>query len=167
MAFEEQSVSKGEFDVDIDNTLWTVHGSLQSLSGCCVQRLNHRLVSCPLSFVAPPFTSATLLPLLREVKSWRELARKLIRTDDDDNPLYLYRYRPDGLTNLDDFQRRHGSDAECLKAVIEMFIRGEGKMKPSWEAVFHSLYETNELRLASKVKSYAEPPKGMRIVKLV
>ena len=114
--------------------------------------------------LAPPLTSSTLLPLLKGVKSWRELANGLIYTHDDSA-----KYRIAGSTNLDALQRQHGSDEECLKAVIEKFLQGKrGWYKqPSWRAVCWSLYSTNEIQLASSIKSYAEPVQGVCIMEKV
>ena len=115
--------------------------------------------------VAPPLTPDTLLPLLKRVKSWRKLAKKLIQTYDqddygDDTSLHVY-YSDD--EDLDALQRQHGSDEECLKAVIEKFLKGRGSQykKPSWRTVLQSLYNANETRLASSIKNYAEPLQGV------
>ena len=67
------------------------------------------------------------------------------------------------LVDLDALQSEHGSDEECLKAVIDMFIQGKGGRyeEPSWMAVLHSLYNANEFQLATSIKCYAEPLEGM------
>ena len=108
--------------------------------------------------VAPPLTSDTLLPLLKGVKSWRKLAEQLIKAHDKDDQLFLLSY-----VDLDALQREHGSDEECLKAVIDMFIQGKGGRykQPSWRAVLHSLHNANEFQLATSIKGYAEPLEGM------
>ena len=111
--------------------------------------------------VAPLLTSDILLPLLKGVKSWRKLAKKLIYAYDKDDQ-FLH---PPGYHNLDDLQ---GSDEDCLKAVIEIFVQGRGQYKqPSWRAVLHSLYNVNELQLAASIKSYAEPLQGVCIILLM
>ena len=114
--------------------------------------------------VAPPLTSDFLLPLLKGVKSWRKLAKGLLYAiDKEDNGLPL---PPVGYSehNLDDLQLQCGTDEDCLKAVIEIFLQGRGRYKqPSWEAVLQSLYDANELRLAASIKSYAEPLQGVCI----
>ena len=113
--------------------------------------------------VASPLTSDTLLPLLKGVKNWRRLAKKLTyaHDKDDEGPTYFPRL---GCSwhDLDDLQHRHGSDEECLKAVIKVFLEGKGQYKqPSWRAVVWSLHHANELQLAANIKSYAEPQQGM------
>ena len=66
--------------------------------------------------------------------------------------------------NLDDLQHQHGSDENCLKAVVEKFLLGKGRYrKPSWRAVIWSLYKANELHLADQIRSYAEPVQGVCI----
>ena len=112
-------------------------------------------------FVAPPLTTDTLLPLLTEVKSWRNLAKGLIHSHDKDSSIHSF-YSVD----LDALQRHHGSGEECLKSVIEIFLRGKGgrHKQPSWRAVIWSLYKANEIQLASHIKSYGEPLQGMCIV---
>ena len=68
-------------------------------------------------------------------------------------------------TDLDALQRQHGSDEECLKAVIEKFLQGQEfrYKRPSWRAVLLSLCNANEIQLASSIKSYAEPLQGVCI----
>ena len=64
-------------------------------------------------------------------------------------------------SKLDDIQDQHGSDEACLKAVVEVFLLGEGRYKqPSWRAVIHALHEASESHLADQIKSYAEPVQG-------
>ena len=113
--------------------------------------------------VAPPLTSDVLLPLLKGVKSWRKLAKQLIYTHDRDDrlPPRLPR-RGCSRHNLDDLQRHRGTDEDCLKTVIEIFLQGRGQYKqPSWRAVLWSLRNANELQLAAGIKSYAEPLQGV------
>ena len=110
--------------------------------------------------VAPPLTSDILLSLLKGVKNWRRLAKQLINAYDDDD--LFYDSDEENLNDLDVLQRRHGSDEECLKAVIEVFLQGKGRYeKPSWRAVLLSLCNANEFQLATNIKSYGEPLQGM------
>ena len=97
------------------------------------------------------------------MKSWRKLAKQLIEAYDQDDITSCY-YSDD--EDLDALQRQHGSDEECLKAVIKKFLKGRGSQyeKPSWRAVLQSLYNANEIQLASSIKNYAEPLQGMCIV---
>ena len=106
----------------------------------------------------------TVFTLVREVKSWRKLAKELVYAHDkDDNVRHVRHVRS---TNLDVLQRQHGSDEECLKSVIEKFLQGKGAWyrQPSWRAVIWSLYKANEIQLASHIKSYGEPLQGVCIV---
>ena len=115
--------------------------------------------------VAPPLISDVLLPLLKGVKSWRKLAKKLLYAYDQNDrlpPLYPSGY---SLHNLDDLQLQCGSDEDCLKAVIEIFLQGRGQYKqPSWRAVQWSLCNADELQLAASIKNYAEPQQGVCII---
>ena len=112
--------------------------------------------------VALPLTSDTLLPLLKEVKNWRKLAKGLIWAYDRDDRWGKYQ----GYENLDILQHLYGSDEECLKTVIEKFTQGKGDRyrQPSWRAVLQSLCNAKEVQLASSIKSYAEPLQGACIV---
>ena len=111
--------------------------------------------------VAPPLTSDSLLPLLKGVKSWRKLAKRLIQAYDKDDLLPPLAPPDYSAHNLDNLQRQHGSDEECLKAVIVEFIQGRGRYKqPSWRAVLISLCNASEIQLAFNIKSYAEPLQG-------
>ena len=114
--------------------------------------------------VAPLLTSDTLLPLLKRVKSWRKLAKELLYAYDEGDYDYRSYYSDD--EDLNDLQNQHGSDEECLKAVIEKFLEGKGSQyeKPSWRAVLLSLYNANEIQLASSIKNCAEPLQGVCIV---
>ena len=126
---------------------------------CCVQYV---LIILSSLLVAPPLISDVLLPLLKGVKSWRKLAKQLIYAYNEDD-LFLPDH-PAGCSqhNLDDLQRQRGTDEDCLKAVIEIFLQGRGQYKqPSWKAVLQSLYNANELQLAASIKSYAEPLQGV------
>ena len=114
--------------------------------------------------VAPPLTTETLLPVVKQVKSWRSLAKELIWAYDDND--YDYDNDSDYGEDLDALQHQHGSDEECLKSVIEKFLQGKGGRykQPSWRAVIWSLYKANEIQLASHIKSYGEPLQGVCIV---
>ena len=136
---------------------------------CCVQYVLRILSSL---LVAPPLTSDVLLPLLEGVKSWRKLAKKLIYAYNEEDGVRLRRRPrlPPGCSwhNLDDLQRRRGTDKDCPKGVIEIFLQGRGRYKQlSWGAVLQSLYNANELQLAASIKSYAEPLQGVCIILLM
>ena len=72
-----------------------------------------------------------------------------------------------GLWLLGDYRKvdairdQHGSDEEvCLKAVIEAFLRGEGRYQPSWRRVIWALYGAGENLIAHDIITYAEPVQG-------
>ena len=59
-------------------------------------------------------------------------------------------------------QYDHDSEEVCLKAVIDIFLRGEGyyHYQPSWRRVIHALYRVGETRIAQDIINYAEPVEG-------
>ena len=62
---------------------------------------------------------------------------------------------------LDNIQRQYDSDEDCLKAVVERFLKDGGWFNhPSWRAVIWCLYKANEFQLAEQIRSYAEPVQG-------
>ena len=100
------------------------------------------------------------------MKSWKNLAKKLLYAYDKDDRL-AHLPLPPGYSghNLDNLQRQRDSDEDCLKAVIEIFLQGRGRYEqPSWRAVLRSLYNANEFQLAANIKSYVEPLQGVCII---
>ena len=90
---------------------------------------------------------------------------QLLYAYDKDDPI---RYLDCSYHNLDDLQRQHVTDQDCLKSVIEIFLQGRGRYEqPSWGAMLRSLYDANELQLAASIKSYAEPLQGVCIILLM
>ena len=75
--------------------------------------------------------------------SWRELA----------DGLGLYR-------KLYTIERQHTSDDARLKAVVEAFLLGEGRHRPSWRMLIHRLHKAGETNVAEKIKTNAEPHQG-------
>ena len=69
---------------------------------------------------------------------------------------------PFNSVDLDDLQRQHGSDQDCLKAIVKRFLNGKGGryQQPTWRAIIYSLYRANESQLVDQFRSYAEPVKG-------
>ena len=66
-----------------------------------------------------------------------------------------------GVLDTDSIKRQHDSDeAQCLKAVVEKFLLGEGRYQPSWRAVIYTLDMENEVELADKIRSFGEPVQG-------
>ena len=63
--------------------------------------------------------------------------------------------------DTDNIEWQHDSDeAQCLKAVVEKFLLGEGRYQPSWRAVINSLDMENEVQLADMIRSFGEPVQG-------
>ena len=96
---------------------------------------------------APPLTLDNVLNVVKNVRSWRTLGQ------------FIYSLVS---SSLDDIQRQHVSDEACLKAMVEGFLSGKGRRykQPSWRAVIWSLYKANEIQLAEKIRSFAEPVQG-------
>ena len=94
---------------------------------------------------APPLTLENVLEAVKNVQSWRTLGVRIY------SPL---------SSKLDAIHHQHVSDEACLKAVIEGFLSGKGRYKPSWRRVIWSLYRVNEIQLAEHIRSFAEPVKG-------
>ena len=99
------------------------------------------------TYLAPPLTFDNVLEAVKTVRSWRELAKKLMGWHDWDK-------------KLADIRRQQVSNEACLKAVLEAFLLGEGVRQPSWRSVIHALYYANESYLPKKIKTYAEPHQG-------
>ena len=49
---------------------------------------------------------------------------------------------------------------DCLKALVERFLSGEGYYQPSWRRVIYSLDRASEVELADKIRSFGEPVQG-------
>ena len=60
----------------------------------------------------------------------------------------------------DSIKRQNNSIQDCLKAVVEKFLLGEGFYQPSWRAVIWSLDLIGEFDLADKIISFGEPVQG-------
>ena len=101
-----------------------------------------------------------MLPVVKGVRSWRTLAKQLVYAYDQDTSDTIYKSIRNSI-NLDDLQHQHGSDDNCLKAVVEKFLLGGLYGQPSWRAVIWSLYKTDELHLVDQIRSYAEPVQGV------
>ena len=57
-------------------------------------------------------------------------------------------------------KRQNNSIQDCLKAVVEKFLLGEGRIQPSWRRVIWSLDWVEEVDLADKIISFGEPVQG-------
>ena len=97
------------------------------------------------------------MSVLKGVKRWRTLAKQLVEAyDDDDKKKNVL-----GI-NLDDLQRQHHSDENCLKVIIEIFLEGKGRYWAlSWRAVIWCLYLSDEIHLAEQIQSYGEQLEGV------
>ena len=100
-----------------------------------------------------------MISVVKRVRRWRTLAKHLVRGYDKDDDKYNDYY---GSTDLDALQHEHGSDEDCLKAVVSKFLNGKGQYRPaSWRGVIWSLYKANEIQLADQIRSYAEQLEGV------
>ena len=98
------------------------------------------------SFELYPALSLTfnnVFEAVKTVRSWRELARWLM-----------------GSEKLGAIQLQKDSDEARLKAVVEAFLLGEGRYRPSWRMLIHALHIADESHLAEKIKTNAEPQQG-------
>ena len=104
-----------------------------------------------LSFPAPPLTLDNVLNVVKNVQDWRPLCEAML-----------------GYSVPVVIQSQHDSDEDCLKDVVERFLRGESALykKPSWRAVILCLYEAKEIQLAEQIRSYAEGVQGTVIMVL-
>ena len=83
--------------------------------------------------------------------SWRELAKWLMG---------WYDWRDEDRKKLDAIKRQHVSDDTRLKAMVEAFLLGEGRHRPSWRMLIHRLHRAGETHVAEKIKTNAEPQQG-------
>ena len=120
--------------------------------------IQYTLLSFP---VAPLPTVENVMSVLKGVKRWMTLAKQLVRAyDKDDDDLRIIVFL-DSI-NLDDLQRQHHSDENCLKVIIKKFLKGEGQYwPPSWRAVIWCLYLSDEIHLAEQIQSYGEQLEGV------
>ena len=102
---------------------------------------------CCLPYPALPLTVDNVFEAVKTVRlNYRELARWLMGWSDFDY--------------LDAIKLQHISDEERLKAVVEVFLLGEGLYQPSWRILIHRLHLAWESHLAEKIKTNAEPQQG-------
>ena len=97
------------------------------------------------------------MSVVQGVERWQTLAKQLVWAHDKDDV-----FRDPGDVDLDVLQHQHGSDQDCLKAIVKCFLEGRcGRYKqPTWRAIIYSLYGARETQLADQFWSYAEPVKG-------
>ena len=87
-----------------------------------------------------------MFAVVKNVRSWRSLGERMVNLS----------------SVLDLIQQQYDSDEDCLKTVVERFLRHGGLLfkQTSWRAVIWYLYEANEFQLAEQIRSYAEPVQG-------
>ena len=85
------------------------------------------------------------------MRSWRELALWLMGWSD---------YDSEDQKKLDTIECQHTSDDARIKAVVEAFLLGEGRHRPSWRRLIHRLHKAGETDVAEKIKTNAEPHQG-------
>ena len=106
---------------------------------------------------APPLTLENVMSVVKRVR-WRTLAKHLVYGYDKDDDEYRI---INNSTDLDALQREHGSDEDCLKAVVSRFLLEKVWYRASWREVIWSLYMANEIQLADQIRSYAERLEGV------
>ena len=62
--------------------------------------------------------------------------------------------------DTDSIKRQNDSIQDCLKAVVEKFLLGEGHYQPSWRRVIRILDLIGHVDLADKIISFGEPVQG-------
>ena len=98
------------------------------------------------------------MAVVRSVKNWKTLAKKLVSAYDDSDDIFIL-----GSINLDDIQRRHSSDEDCLKEVVDTFLGQYRQHRRSWRMILLCLVMADERQLALHFKSYSEQLKGIRV----
>jgi len=77
--------------------------------------------------------------------NWKRLGKKLFSGD------YARLSHP----KLDEIEQQYKCDDDCLRAVIESWLRG-----PSWRRIIYELDGVNETRIADNIRHFAEPVPG-------
>ena len=100
---------------------------------------------------APPLTYDSVINVLDGV-NWRTLCDGLY----SDGGIFRYgrlvRITPASI------QAKHQSDEACLKALVENFLADDDR---SWRKLIWALYKSHHVHHAEKIRSYAEPLKGV------
>ena len=112
---------------------------------------NHKpflfVLECCLPYPALPLTFDNVLEVVKTVRlSWRRLATELLL--------------PNKLAAI---EHQHVSDEARLKAVVEVFLLGEGDYQPSWRRLIHGLHSAQHSHMSEKIKANAEPHQGERV----
>ena len=103
----------------------------------------------PSLLAAPPLTYDSVINVL-DGADWRTLCDELY-------PRYKLK---DGkvISKSEAIQAEHQSDEACLKAVVEEFLADD---RCSWRKLIWALYTSHQVHHAEKIRSYAEPLKGV------
>ena len=110
------------------------------------------VLECCLPYPALQLTLDNIFEVVKTVRlSWRELARVLLGWNDNIS---------DDRKKLDAIERQHVFDDTRVKAVVKLFLLGEGFYQPSWRRLIHQLYWAQQSHMAEKIKANAEPHQG-------
>ena len=77
--------------------------------------------------------------------AWRSLGEYLFSENED----YLH-----------EIEGQYSSDDECLHALIDHWLQGEGAEEPSWRALIFNLDYAEESRIVDTIRHFAEPVSG-------
>ena len=106
------------------------------------------IVICSSLHLAPPLTLSNVLAHVDGVKNWRELGVWFFLCSSDSE-------------ELNAIQRENTTDQDRLRAVVEQWLKREGKrLPPSWRSLVYSLDNAGELTVADPIRGFAEPPQG-------
>ena len=94
--------------------------------------------------LAPPLTIESILTAVQGV-AWRNLGEWLFSNK---------------RSYVDEIEAQHQSDDECLHALIDHWLQGEGEDQPSWRALILNLDWAKETKVADKIRQFAEPVSG-------
>ena len=62
---------------------------------------------------------------------------------------------------VDEIEQLYQPDGDCLRAVIECWMQGDGVDKqPSWRRIICALDCADEMRIADNIRHFAEPVSG-------
>ena len=99
---------------------------------------------CP----APPLTLENICVAIKAIRDWKKFGTELLYS------IFAFDKK------MNEIERQHVSIEARLKAVVETFLHGEGLYQPSWRAVIHALYDSNQYQYVHDIKSYAEAVEG-------
>ena len=121
-----------------------------------VSSIEVRVCSPSLSTSAPPLTVDTVLTAVQGV-NYRALAERLLHAEFTVVEGKVNWFFP----KLDEDDLLYLSDDDCLRAVIECWMQGNGiDEKPSWRRIIYALDVANDTRIADNIRHHAEPVSG-------